>query len=334
MKAVKIILTIILGLLIVIGLLSAIAPTKMSAERSILINAPKEAIFVNVKYLKNIQKWSPWREKDTLAKTNLEGNDGSVGAKFSWDGNKEMGSGSQTITKIVENQLVESDLQFVKPREGKAISYVRLSDSAGATKVTWGFNSEMPRPFNAIGLFMNVDKMIGDEYSKGLEKLKNLAESEAANLIINEITVETRTYIGIKKTVGFDKISDFFAQTMPNLFTKAQDASLKMIGAPSGLYYTYDEKTMTTEVAVVAPVAEVKGNIAPLESFVVKGGKALEMDFHGDYKNLGTAHKRIREYAAKKNLKTTVPVIEEYVTDPMAEKDPNKWVTKIYYFVE
>jgi effector-binding domain-containing protein len=29
-----------------------------------------------------------------------------------------------------------------------------------------------------------------------------------------------------------------------------------------------------------------------------------------------------------------MPVVEEYITDPMTEKDPNKWLTKIYYFVE
>src|SRR5947209_12370666 len=129
---------------------------------------------------------------------------------------------------------------------------------------------------------MNMDKMIGDEYDKGLNKLKTVSEKEAANPVanikINEISVGPKMYVGMKKTVSFDKISDFFAESMPHLFGKAQGAHLQLAGPPSGLYYSYDEKNMTTEVAAAAPVTEIKGKIAPLESFTVKGGKALEMD--------------------------------------------------------
>ena len=151
---------------------------------------------------------------------------------------------------------------------------------------------------------------------------------------INEITMEPRIYVGMKKTVPIDKISDFFAQTMPNLFGKAAGAHLQLAGPPSGLYYNWDEKNKTTDVAAAAPVKEVSGKIAPLESFTIKGGKALEMDFYGNYKNLGKGHNAMREYATSKNMKVQDPVIEEYITDPMSEKDPNKWLTKIYYLIE
>ncbi len=334
MKALKIIGLIVLGLIVIVAALSFIAPTKMHNERSIVIKAPKEAVFANVKMFGNYQKWSPWLEKDSTAKTAIEGADGTVGAKYTWIGNKEVGQGEQTISKLEDNKTVETDIHFIKPWDGKATSYIHLEDAEGGTKVTWGFNSEMPRPFNVMGLFMNPEKMIGDEYDKGLSNLKSVTEKEATSkpaMTINEVTFAPHTYVGVKKTVSFDKISDFFAENMPKLFA---GSGLKPVGPPSGLYYTFDEKAKTTEVAAVAPVADTKGMKGSLETFTIKGGKALEMDFMGDYKNLGMAHNKIKAYAASKNMKVTAPVVEEYITDPMSEKDPNKWLTKIYYIVE
>jgi len=339
MKALKIIGIIVLGLVALVAVLSFIAPTKMHAERSVYIKAPKEVVFADVKTFENFKKWSPWREKDTAAKVSISGTDGTVGAKMSWDGNKDMGSGEQTLTKIEENKSVETDLHFIKPFDGKATSYTYVEDSAGGTKVIWGFNSEMSRPFNVMGLFMNIDKAIGDEYDKGLSKLKALAEKEAADgagkkYTINEIMTEPKTYIGIKKNVSFDKLTPFFAESYGKLFTELPKAGIHTPGPPTGLYYTYDTKTMTTDVAAVAPITDSKKKAGDLEIYTVRGGKTLEVDFYGDYKNLGAAHTQINQYIAEKKLKAVMPAVEEYITDPGSEKDPNKWLTKIYYFVD
>jgi effector-binding domain-containing protein len=336
MKALKIILFIVIGLVVIVAVLSFVAPVKMHAERSIFIKAPKEAIFTNVKMFSNYPKWSPWLEKDSNAKTAIAGMDGTVGAKYSWEGNSDVGKGEQTISKMEVNKSIETDLHFIKPWEGKATSYIHLEDSADGTKVIWGFNSEMSRPFNIMGLFMSMDKAIGDEYDKGLGKLKMVSEKEGTNMSnqINEITLEPKTYIGIKKTMSSDKITSFFAENYPKLFSVLHQPGIAPAGPPTGLYYSFDEKTLITDVAAAAPVTGVKGKIDSWETFNLKGGKALEMDFYGDYKNLGIGHNKLKEYAAAKNMKITMPIVEEYITDPMSEKDPAKWLTKIYYFVE
>ncbi len=250
-----------------------------------------------------------------------------------------MGQGEQTITKIEDGRSVESDLHFIKPFDGHASSYIRLEDSVGGVKVVWGFNSEISRPFNVMGLFMNMDKDIGDEYNRGLDKLKALAEKEATRetsntFMINEITMGPKTYVGMKKTMTFDKITPFFAENFPKIFSDIKKAGFQASEPVSGLYYTFDDKTMTTEVAAVVPVIGAKGKIGNCEIFSLKGGKAVEMDFYGDYKNLGSGHNKIKAYIADKNLKFNRPVLEEYITDPMTGKDPSKWLTKIYYFVE
>lgn len=339
MKALKIILIVIIALVVVVAGLSFIAPTKMHIERSIVIKAPKDALFKNVKMFSNIKKWSPWEDKDANMKTSIEGTDGTVGAVYKWVGNNEVGEGEQTIKKIDENKSVETDLHFIKPWESHAAAYTNLNDTTDGVKVSWGFNGEMSRPFNVMGLFMNMDKSIGDEYDRGLNKLKAMTEKEAANgaskaYTINEIQTEPKTYIGIKKTVTFDKIGPFFTETYPMVIADIKKAKLQPSEPMSGLYFTFDEKKMTTDVVAAVPVSGAKGKVGKSETFATKGGKALEVDFYGDYKNLGAAHNQIKAYITEKKMKFTAPVLEEYITDPMSEKDPNKWLTKIYYFVQ
>jgi len=43
------------------------------------------------------------------------------------------------------------------------------------------------------------------------------------------------------------------------------------------------------------------------------------------------AHEALGAYMEEKNMKLVGAVMEEYVTDPMSEKDQSKWLTKISY---
>ncbi len=177
MKALKIIGFSLLGLIAVVAILSFVIPTKMHFERSIVINAPKEAVFAQIKSLKAHEKWSPWLAKDPNAKVTYEGTDGMVGSMNTWDGNKEVGKGTETISLLEEGKRYESKLHFIEPWESDAAAYITLIDTMGGVKVSWGFNGDMSRPFNVMTLFMNMDKQMGSDLDIGLGKLKTLCES-------------------------------------------------------------------------------------------------------------------------------------------------------------
>jgi effector-binding domain-containing protein/uncharacterized protein YndB with AHSA1/START domain len=341
MKALKIILFIIIGIVLLGGILTAVAPTAMKSERSIVINAPREVVWNNVVMFANQHKWSPWDKKDPNIKITLEGVDGTVGAVNKWEGNDSVGTGEQTMKKIEPMNRIESELHFIKPWENKAQAYFSLSDEGGATKVTWGFGGDMPRPFNIMALFADMDKAIGADFEQGLKNLKELCEKEAASgatgaktYDIQETTTGPRTFIGHKETVEMNTISAYFAEWMPKVFDAVNKAGLKIAGAPVGVYYTWDEKTMKTECMAGMPVSGAKGKVGTFETVNIKGGKTLVIDFYGDYSELKAPHDQIGAYMEKKGYKMAGPVVEEYITDPMTEKDPSKWHTKIMYFVE
>ncbi|HEY6171969.1 MAG TPA: SRPBCC family protein, partial [Candidatus Kapabacteria bacterium] len=287
MKALKVILFILLGIVGVLLILMAVAPTKMNSERSVVINAPKEVVWNNIVMFANQHKWSPWDKKDPNIKITIEGVDGTVGAVNKWEGNDSVGSGEQTMKKITPMTAIESELHFIKPWENTAQAYFNVVDAEGGVKVSWGFKGEMSRPFNIFGLFMDMDKAIGADFEQGLANLKALCEAEAASSAktyeIKEVTTGPRTVVGHKETIEMNAISDYYAQWMPKVFDAIKAAGLKMAGAPVGLYYTWDEKAMKTELMAAIPVSGAKGKVGIFETVEVKGGKTLVVDFYGDY---------------------------------------------------
>lgn len=182
MKFLKTTGIILLILIIIVVVLSFIAPSKMESERSISIQAPKEVVWEHICSLQKQNEWGPWKEQDPNMKVEYSGNDCTVGAKSKWTSDvKEVGSGEQEIVALEPMKSTETKLHFLEPWESDAKAWMKMEDDAGGVKVIWGFSSEMPRPFNAFMLFMNVEKGLGDMFYTGLTNLKTLSEKAAAD---------------------------------------------------------------------------------------------------------------------------------------------------------
>jgi hypothetical protein len=165
--------------LVAIALITALFVNKnMHAEREVVINKPKQQIFDYIKYVKNQDNYAKWNKMDPAMKKEYTGTDGAVGFSYAWDSdNKDVGKGSQTIAAIKEGERIDCDLHFIKPWESLAKTYqtvTAVNDST--TKVSWGFESKMAYPMNIMKLFMDMDKMIGDDFSIGLTNLKGVLE--------------------------------------------------------------------------------------------------------------------------------------------------------------
>ena len=322
---------VILALLLV---LSFIGPKNYDVSRSIVINAPKTSVFPHLKSLQKMQAWSPWAELDPNMKNTFTGEDGTVGSSNSWEGNDQVGAGSQTITVINENESVETHLHFLKPFESESDAYMKTEDSEnGSTKVTWGIKGDNNFMGRIMGLFMNMDAMIGKDFEKGLDKLKTIVESQPAQntyrgFSITEEDFAGKMYVGIRETVKFADMKQFFSENFASVFSAVGD---KADGMPSGIYFEWDEANQKTDMA--AAVA-VKKTVKGFEKFEIPASKMLLINYQGGYNGLGEAHYAMDDYIKEKGYKISSPVVEEYVTDPGNEPDSTKWVTKVMYFVE
>ncbi|MEO2051076.1 MAG: SRPBCC family protein [Allomuricauda sp.] len=171
------VLYILLGIVLLIAILAALAPKTYNVSRSIEISRPKAEVFDYLKYLKKQDEWSPWAKRDPNMEQKFTGTDGEVGAISYWNGNKEVGEGEQELTKIIDGERIESELRFLKPWKSESNAYlVTEAIDASTTKVTWGFTGHNKFPMSIMMLFMNMDKMIGKDFEEGLVSLKEKME--------------------------------------------------------------------------------------------------------------------------------------------------------------
>jgi len=170
------VLYIVLAIVVVIIVLAVVAPKNYNVYRSISINKPLPEVFNYLKFINNQDNWSPWAEKDPNMTKTFLGIDGEVGYVSAWVGNKEVGEGEQEITGIIENEVIESQLRFLKPFKSTSDAYLKVAKDGNGTLVTWGFSGENKFPVSIMMLFMNMDKTVGKDFEYGLDKLQKILE--------------------------------------------------------------------------------------------------------------------------------------------------------------
>jgi len=159
----------------------AIQPSEFRVERTAAISAPPEAVFAQVNDFHNWEAWSPWAKLDPAARTTFEGPAAGTGAIFRWAGNHEIGEGSMTITDSRPSELIRIKLEFLKPMAATNTTEFTFKPEGDQTVVTWSMSGRHNFMGKAVCLFMNMDKMVGGMYEKGLARMKSLLEAAPAS---------------------------------------------------------------------------------------------------------------------------------------------------------
>ena len=101
----------------------------------------------------------------------------AVGFVYAWEGNKKAGKGEQEIKNISENKKMEIEVRFEKPFKGiSQAPFTTEAIAANQTKVTWGLSSTMNYPMNVMLVFMNMDKLLGNDMETSLGNLKSILQ--------------------------------------------------------------------------------------------------------------------------------------------------------------
>jgi hypothetical protein len=176
MKIFKTIGIVLLSVIVLLLVISFFLPSQVHVERSRVIAAKPDAVFVQVNNLKNWFNWMPWNKKDPNMQVTWSDVTEGPGAKYSWaSSHSEVGNGSVTISKSDPNKLVSTELDFME--NGKASGDFIFEETAEGTKVTWTMDSDMGMNpvFKFLGLFM--DGMVGPDFEQGLATLEETAKA-------------------------------------------------------------------------------------------------------------------------------------------------------------
>ena len=176
LKIVGIVIIVILVVVAGILIYAATKPNDFRVQRSLAIKASPEKIYAQIADLKAWQAWSPYEKKDPGMKRTLSGAPNGKGAVYEWDGNKNVGAGRMEIIEATAPSKVGIKLDFLKPFEGHNIAEFTMLPSGDTTNVTWAMYGPSPFMMKVMGTFMNMDRMIGDDFAVGLANLKAVAE--------------------------------------------------------------------------------------------------------------------------------------------------------------
>lgn len=318
-------------LLVIVFISSAIIqPKDLVVERSIVIKAPQQAVFNQIQFFKNWPNWSPWIAKEPTMKLTYVGIDGQKGSSYSWIGD-EMGEGEMKNTNVTYKQL-DYNLHFIKPWEGLAEGYLSAQDqSNGTTKVSWHMVNHGSFPMNALNYF--VEKIIGNDFEEGLELLKNYAEAHP-QVALSKLNVEEKEYpatllASIRKKIPFTEMQHFSIEAFSSL---SKAAAERISGPASTVYYVWDEKTQTTDMA---PAFAVSGTepIKGVDMVNIPRSISCTILYKGGYGNLSKAHEVLNQYILEKGRRLNL-ILEEYIVGPATESDSTKWVTNVVYLVK
>ncbi len=178
----KILLGIVIVVVVVVAVIAVVAalqPTHYHIERSATINAPTPVVFAQVNDFHKWEAWSPWAKIDPAMKQTCEGAPSGTGAIYTWAGNNQVGEGRMTITESHPSDLIKIKLEFMKPWSATNAANFTFKPQGNQTAVTWTMDGDNNFMGKAFGLFMNMDKMIGGDFEKGLAQMKSVAETAA-----------------------------------------------------------------------------------------------------------------------------------------------------------
>ena len=142
-----------------------------SVSRSAYIPAPAEAIFPLVSSFREWINWSPWEGIDPSMQRSYSGSVEGVGATYTWKGNGKAGAGTMEILEAVEPSRIHLRLEFSKPMKAVNPTTFTFVPEGSGTRVTWTMTGENKGISRVFMLFMNMDKMVGGDFEKGLAQL-------------------------------------------------------------------------------------------------------------------------------------------------------------------
>jgi hypothetical protein len=180
-KLLSILKKILIGFVAILAISSivvALQPPDFAISRSASISAPPAAVFAQVDDFHRWEAWSPWAKIDPAMKTTYDGPSSGTGAIYTWAGNDQVGEGRMTILESRPGELVRIKLEFLKPFPATNQTDFTFKGDGAQTSVTWTMTGRKNFIQKAFCMFVDMDKMVGGDFEKGLAQMKTAAEAK------------------------------------------------------------------------------------------------------------------------------------------------------------
>src|SRR5262245_11219317 len=155
---------------------AATRPDTFQIQRAARIGAPPERVFALIEDFHSWGAWSPWEHIDPALKRTYSGPARGQGAVYEWAGNEHIGKGRMQITDAAPPSKITIALDFFEPFQAHNTAVFTLVADGDATNVTWAMDGANTYLSKLIGVFVDMDQMVGKSFETGLANLKAEAE--------------------------------------------------------------------------------------------------------------------------------------------------------------
>jgi uncharacterized protein YndB with AHSA1/START domain len=178
-KKVSIAIDVVIVVVVAIAALLGYAATrsnKFAVQRTTTIYAAPEKIYPLVADFHRWSDWSPYEKLDPAMTRSFGGAPTGAGSMYQWQGNSKAGAGRMIMLKATPSSEVAIQLDFTKPLEGHNLAEFKFTPRGAGTDVVWSIQGWTPYLGKLMGIFFNVEAMIGRDFEAGLANLKAAAE--------------------------------------------------------------------------------------------------------------------------------------------------------------
>ena len=176
MTILKVAAIVVILLVAALVIYAATRPDTFRVQRSAEIKAAPDKLYAQIIDLRAWSAWSPYEKRDPAMKRTFGTTTSGKGAVYEWDGNKDVGAGRMEIMEAAPASKIVIKLDFLRPFEGHNTAEFTLLPKGDLTTVTWAMYGPSAFVTKLMGIFFNMDTMIGKDFEAGLANLKVQAE--------------------------------------------------------------------------------------------------------------------------------------------------------------
>ncbi len=302
---------------------------KMNISKSIHINAKPEKVFPIISDFEHWSAWSPWLIMEENVKVDVE----KDGKAYSWEGDR-VGSGNMKVTAEKTNEVVECDLNFLKPWKSYAKVDLKLKEVNEGTEVTWTMDSSLP--FFMFFMKKMMVAFVGMDYERGLRLLKDYVEDGEVHSKLNfkgNQMYHGCDYVGIKRSCSIDEMGKSMREDFTKLQQYFEDNNTEKGGNPLSIYHKWD---MVNRKASYTAAIPCKSAPEKLANNMINGNipkiAVHSIEHTGTYEHLGNAWSAQYSMQRSKTFKMNKKIdpFEVYKNDP-SEVDAKELITEINF---
>ncbi|HMO12505.1 MAG TPA: SRPBCC family protein [Pirellulaceae bacterium] len=290
-----------------------------SVAKNIVVNASADKVFATVADFGTWTSWSPWLIAEPEAKVVVSSNPSSIGSTYAWEGDVT-GQGIIKHVKLEPGQLIEEELEFIKPFKSRAKIAFEFRPSSSGTEVIWTMESSLP--WFLFWMIPMMKTFIGMDYRRGLNMLKDYIETGSipSKTIVHGVeAISPLRMAGLAGACHVDNVGE----TLHTKYVEVERIFNRLgISTEGGMIAVYTRFQVKQQVfqyicGYVIPANENVPLDCGLTTWSLPACKAFRVEHIGSYRHLGNGWSVANQIARYRKLKQQrIGTFELYRTTP------------------